>query len=287
MGDICFVSSFSFQIIHAVRDAAEENGHRIFSWSESEYFSDNYSDEEMIGNIDSSDIIIFDVTNANEKVLYGIGFFAAKSKPMIFIADNILSTPIDLRKFNVLIYDLNLIDEFVYKLSSYIKQVFKSPNNFTYYELKKQTNNLKNVFISYSHKDEEYMDRIRIHLKPLELKGLIDVWVDKKINPGDIWEKEIEKALKNANVALLLVTADYLASDFIVNNELPPLLKNAKNNGTSIFSVIIKPCRFARDNNLNCFRAINVPEAPIISLTEFEQEKIYDEISEKIEKLFK
>jgi hypothetical protein len=286
MGDICFVSSFSIPIIHAVEDAAKKNGHDIFSWTQSEHFSNNYSDEEMVRNIDSSNLIIFDVTNANEKVLYGIGFFAAKSKPMIFIADNIFSIPIDLRKFNILIYDLNFIEEFIHKLSSYIKQVLKNPNNFTYSELKKQTYNIKNVFISYTHKDKEYMDRILIHLKPLELKGLIDVWVDKKIKTGDKWKIEIEKALKNAKVALLLITADYLASDFIVNNELPPLLKNAEKNGTLIIPVIIKPCRFTRDSNLNSFQAINDPKEPIISLSEFKQEEIYDKISEELENRF-
>lgn len=287
MGDIYFVSSFSIPIIHAVKEAAQKNGHDIFSWSESDHFSSNYSDEEMGKEIDSSDIIIFDVTNANDEILYGIGFFAAKSKSMIFISDDIYSVPISLKKFNILIYDLNFIEEFIDKLSSYIKQVFENPNNFTYYELKKQTNNLKNIFIGYSHKDEEYMNRILIHLKPLELKGLIDVWVDKKIKTGDKWKIEIEKALEKANIALLLFTADYLASDFIINNELPTLLKKAENKGTLIIPVIIKPCRFTRDSIFNSFQAINDPKEPIISLPEFKQEIIYDKISEVIEERYK
>src|SRR6218665_3206938 len=87
------------------------------------------------------------------------------------------------------------------------------------------------IFISYSHKDAEYLERLLVHLKPLERDGLIDTWVDTRLLAGDRWKKEIDAALKKARVAVLLVSADFLASDFIINNELPPLLKAAEEQG--------------------------------------------------------
>jgi hypothetical protein len=287
MSNICFISNFSFSILGAVRVAVEESEHN-FTWLESKYFSRDISNEERAETINKADLIIFDITNADGNIFLIIGLLAARKKPMIFIADNILSIPLSLKKLPVFIYDTEMSGEFIQKLSSAIVRVFENPDSYTYYELEKQIRNLKKVFISYSHKDKEYMDRICIHLKPLEVKRLIDVWDDKKIKPGDEWKKEIERALQNANVAVLLISADYLASDFIVNNELPQLLENAETkHGTLIIPVIIKPCRFIRDSNLNSFQAINDPAAPVVSLSEYEQERIYDQISNEIEERLK
>ena len=111
----------------------------------------------------------------------------------------------------------------------------------------------------------------------------MDVWSDKKIKAGDKWKNEIEKVLKDTNIAILLISADYFASDFIVHNELPPLLENATKKGTHIIPVIIKPCGFIRDSNLKAFQAINEPKEPIISLPENKQEEIYEKLVEVIE----
>ena len=284
--NICFISNFSFPIIHTVRDAIESNGHEMTTWTQSEHFADIHSTKEMKRSVDNTRLIIFDVSNISEAISDGIAFFAAKLKPMIFIADNYSSIPLKYKRLNVLIYDINSSGKFINKLSNLIKQVIANPESFTYSELEKQGEKLKAIFISYSRKDKEYMGRILIHLKPLEKKGLMDVWSDKKIKAGDKWKNEIEKALQNSNVAVLLISADYLASDFIVENELPPLLENAENKGTRIIPVIIKPCRFIRDSNLNIFQAINDLEESIISLPEYKQEEIYDKLAKEIEDRF-
>ncbi|MCP4594940.1 MAG: toll/interleukin-1 receptor domain-containing protein [Neptuniibacter sp.] len=145
----------------------------------------------------------------------------------------------------------------------------------------------KKVFISYSHQDKKYLERLLVHLKPLEKKELIDAWVDTQLMAGDRWKKEIEKALTSAKAAVLLVSADFLASDFIVDNELPPLLQKANSEGATIIPVILKPCRFTRDVNLNEFQAINSPDEPVGLLDEVEREMVFDAVSQRIEELFK
>ena len=71
------------------------------------------------------------------------------------------------------------------------------------------------VFLCYSHHDASWLDRLQVHLKPLEREGLVDLWSDRRIEIGDPWRKEIEAALARARVALLLVSGDFIASDFI------------------------------------------------------------------------
>ena len=143
------------------------------------------------------------------------------------------------------------------------------------------------VFICYSHKDQEYLDRLLIHLRPLEKEGLIDVWVDTRLRAGDQWRAEIEQALDRASVAILLVSADFLASDFITENELPPLLRKAQEQGTRIIPVILKPCRFAREKNLQQFQSFNNPKETVVRMTAGKQEKLYDALAEEVERFCK
>lgn len=140
------------------------------------------------------------------------------------------------------------------------------------------------VFISYSHKDSYFLERVKVHLKPLLQQGIIDIWDDTKIQKGKIWKKQIENALNSARIAILLISADFLASDFITNNELPPLLEKSELDGTLILPVIIKPCRFIRDEKLSKFQASNDPRNPLINLPEGEQERELAILAEHVEK---
>ena len=86
------------------------------------------------------------------------------------------------------------------------------------------------VFVSYSHADQRWLERLKVHLTPLHKQPEIDVWEDTRIKVGSKWRKEIQDAVNRANVAVLIISADFLASDFIRTNELPPLLKAAAKN---------------------------------------------------------
>ena len=98
------------------------------------------------------------------------------------------------------------------------------------------------VFISYCHKDEVWKDRLVTHLGVLQQEDLLDVWDDRRIGAGEDWYQKIEEAIARASVAVLLVSADFLTSNFILSEEVPRLLELQDKEGMRIFPVILRPC---------------------------------------------
>jgi len=98
------------------------------------------------------------------------------------------------------------------------------------------------VFISYSHKDVAWKDLVLEHLRVLENAGELTVWDDHRISAGDEWRKEIETAMQAAEVAVLLVSTDFLNSAFIRGTEIPRLLARRQDQGLRIIPVFVRPC---------------------------------------------
>ena len=81
------------------------------------------------------------------------------------------------------------------------------------------------LFISYSHDDEVWKEKLLDGLRVLERKNSVALWDANELTPGSEWSKQIENALQQSDLAVLLVSPSFLASDFIVNRELPALLE--------------------------------------------------------------
>jgi hypothetical protein len=239
--------------------------------------------EKLYEAIDLADLIICDITDVNPNVMYELGYAHAQRKPVILISQGLESMPFDIRSVRVILYvnEIGAAAEFITNLKKAINHALKDPRSYS--NLPKTETSIKTVFISYCHKDVEFINRLRVHLRPLEKKGLIDLWDDSKIHAGDLWKVAIAEALSRARVAILIITADFLASEFIAENELPPLLSKAEAEGTRIIPLIAKPCRFTREKSLSAFQAINDPKSSLIALPEGKQEEVYDNISEIVE----
>ena len=138
------------------------------------------------------------------------------------------------------------------------------------------------VFVSYSHQDAEWLRRLQVHLKPLIRHGTLELWDDSKIKPGAAWRDEIEAALSRASVAVLLVSADFLASDFVADKELPPLLDRAASGGVRIMSVIVGPCLFERHSELSKYQAVNSPSLPLTKMQRHEAEETLVKLAQAI-----
>lgn len=137
------------------------------------------------------------------------------------------------------------------------------------------------VFISYSHKDDTWLKRLHVHLKPLERSGVLDRWDDTRIGAGTDWREEILAALARARIAVLLVSANFLASDFIDQEELPILLHHAESGGAQILPVLVSPCMLPA--HLSRFQAINRPERTLSEMTEAEQDRVWMQLRSTIE----
>jgi hypothetical protein len=140
---------------------------------------------------------------------------------------------------------------------------------------------LKRVFVSYSHLDLEWLERLRKFLTPLENQGMIRIWDDSKIQVGADWQAEIRKALESAKLAVFLVTQDFLNSQFIQAQEMPPLLEKANQEGVKIIWVAVKSST-VKDSPVFRFQAANDPERPLEMLDEPQRNKVLTEIYEKI-----
>lgn len=144
--------------------------------------------------------------------------------------------------------------------------------------------NLRNkIFVSYCHTDKGYLSDLQRHFKPF-LDKLI-IWDDSKIEPGQKWKDEIEKAISETKVGIFLVSTDFLGSDFITTKEIPPLLAAAEEEGATILNVIIRPCLFEKFPKLNIYQAMNSPSHPVSKMDENEKEELYTNVVRQTLKL--
>lgn len=142
---------------------------------------------------------------------------------------------------------------------------------------------LLNVFVSYAHKDVAYLEDLKRHFKPL--RSSVRIWDDTHIAPGSKWHDQIKDQIKMANVAILLISADFFNSDFILDNELPPLLKSAEKGGTQILSIILKPCWWDGYPEINQYQALNSPTHPVSSMDTTSRESLWVELVKIIRNL--
>lgn len=135
------------------------------------------------------------------------------------------------------------------------------------------------VFVSYSRRDEKWLKMLRTHLMPLVQAKQIDVWDDTRISPGQQWRSEIRNAVECAKAAVLLISPDFMASEFITNNELPPLLAAAQGRGVKVFPVIVRPCLLG---SLEQFQAVNSPSKPLVDMSQGDRDRTWIRLAEAI-----
>ncbi|MGI9286805.1 MAG: protein kinase domain-containing protein [Pseudomonadales bacterium] len=151
------------------------------------------------------------------------------------------------------------------------------------------------IFISYSHQDKELLDELRNFLKPLEKR--LSFWSDQDISAGADWDSKIQQEIKNARIALLLVSPDFLASDYIVSKELSHLVQAAENGRVKLAVLYLKTSLVSeleidishgektRKVLLTKYQGLNSPQDPVASIDERDADKrnqLYLRISQKL-----
>ena len=139
----------------------------------------------------------------------------------------------------------------------------------------------RQIFISYSHKDKKWLEDLRTMLNPLVRKEMISIWDDTKIVAGTKWREEIKRALEVANVAVLLVSPDFLASDFIAEHELQPLLDAAEQAGVVIVWIYVSSCLYD-EMGIKPYHAAHDISKPLDSLPPSEQNAVLLHVCKQI-----
>src|SRR5947207_2276092 len=97
------------------------------------------------------------------------------------------------------------------------------------------------LFYSYSHQDEKLRDELEKHLSPLKWQGIISGWYDRRIGAGTEWSKEIERYLEESQVILLLISADFLASDYCYGREMRRALEKHATGEARVIPILLRP----------------------------------------------
>ncbi len=142
------------------------------------------------------------------------------------------------------------------------------------------------VFISYSHKDEEFKDDLVTMLAGLQQQGVIDAWQDRRIEEGDDWYQEIQDAMNECDLAILLVSQHFIASRFIQDKELPRLLLRQREHGLRVVPIIVRPCKWTSEPALSGIQALPKNGTPVITFSKDngERDQVWVDIASVIEK---
>jgi hypothetical protein len=144
----------------------------------------------------------------------------------------------------------------------------------------------QHVFISYSHADRAWVERLRRMMAPMlrDSGQMLRLWDDNQIRPGAKWRDEIEMALAQAEVALLLVSDHFLASEFVMGQEVPKLLAAAKAEGVPILWVSLSPC-LVEHTPIHQYQAVLPVDQHLAGLDEVGRLEALKKISLTIEKV--
>jgi TIR domain len=141
------------------------------------------------------------------------------------------------------------------------------------------------IFVSYSRKDEAWRKRFLVMAKPLERYQSIKFWSDRDIPAGMDWRAEIRQAMNDALVAVLLVSDNFLESEFIANEELPFFLDAAQKKKVAILWTLIAPCLWKK-TRIKDIQACCVNEIePLISMDEFGWKRNLCTLCERIDEI--
>jgi hypothetical protein len=120
------------------------------------------------------------------------------------------------------------------------------------------------IFCSYAHEDEEWREKLETHLSLLKRLGLVSFWHDRLIAPGTSWAKTIDAHLETASVILLLVSADFFASDYCYGTEMKRALEREAAEEARVIPILVRPADW-RDAPFAHLQALPTDAKPIAS----------------------
>lgn len=179
----------------------------IYTLVRSQFLKNNMAPEDMYLSVDSKNFVHYHTLENEDLITSNISSYGLKENGDLIKSENSIST-IQFQNFS---------------------------NN-------KNIKNMKKVFISYSHEDVVEKQRLMTFLKPLERSGKINIWQDLKLEAGVKVKQEILDKLDEADIIIMLVSQDFIGSDFIYDHELQIAMKKRIHNKVKILPVMISEC---------------------------------------------
>ncbi len=140
------------------------------------------------------------------------------------------------------------------------------------------------IFCCYARKDQQLLNDLKAHLIPLQRQGLIALWADTDINAGSEWEKEIEKHLNTAQIILLLVSPDFMASEYCYSNEMKRSVERHERGEASVIPVILRPV-FWQEAPFGKLQALPTNAKPVIDPSWHSPDEAFFDVAQGIHKV--
>lgn len=126
------------------------------------------------------------------------------------------------------------------------------------------------IFFCYARKDQTLLNDLKTHLMPMVREDLINMWHDADISPGIEWEEEINNHLHRAHIILLLVSADFIASDYCYGIEMKRAMERHKHREVRVIPIILRPVDWIRAPFAK-LQALPAEALPVTSWSRYEE----------------
>ena len=126
------------------------------------------------------------------------------------------------------------------------------------------TNPSYKLFIMYAHEDKRIHDKLLIHFSPLINEGCLQVWSDHEIKPSSIWDDEIKQKLHEADIVLMLISADFFASEYIRKTELQIAKERHLKNEVRLIPIIVRECAWQQVTDISHLQVLPPNGIPVV-----------------------
>jgi len=140
------------------------------------------------------------------------------------------------------------------------------------------------IFLSYSHKDEKYKEELDKHFSMLKRSEKVETWNDREIKAGSKFDEDIKNHLDQDDIIILLISPDFLASDYCYNIEMQRAIERANNNECEVIPIIVRPCLWT-ETPIKDFLALPKDGTPISRYDD--SDEAYLEIVSSVNKMIK
>ena len=137
------------------------------------------------------------------------------------------------------------------------------------------------VFCCYAREDQEMLEQLKKHLTPLQRQGQITIWSDTNLNAGVEWEKELHRHLESADIILLLISPDFMASDYCYSTEMRRAIERHDQGRAHVVPIILRPT-FWRGAPFAKIQVLPKDARPVKDKGWFDSDEAFNDITERI-----